>query len=106
MLGTARFQTCLFLHTAAPDGSPLPVCAVRWSTKKACCRFNPLVHRIIPSLRPDGFIYLKADPDVCSERMARRNRSEEGGVKLEYLEQLHNMHEQWLGQVGPERVRY
>ena len=65
------------------------------------CRFNPLVDRIIPSLRPDGFIYLKADPDVCSERMARRNRSEEGGVKLEYLEQLHNMHEQWLGQVGP-----
>ena len=56
--------------------------------------------RIIPSLCPDGFIYLKADPDVCSERMARRNRSEEGGVKLEYLEQLHNMHEQWLGQVS------
>jgi deoxyadenosine/deoxycytidine kinase len=48
------------------------------------------------SIRPDGFIYLKATPQTCYQRLLKRNRSEEAGVSLHYLETLHNKHEDWL----------
>ncbi|NXF81682.1 DGUOK protein, partial [Sclerurus mexicanus] len=43
-----------------------------------------------------GFLYLRATPQTCLQRLRRRARSEEGGIQLEYLEQLHAQHEQWL----------
>lgn len=46
--------------------------------------------------RPDGFIYLQTDPEVCYERMQKRNRSEESGVPLDYLKLVHQKHEDWL----------
>jgi deoxyadenosine/deoxycytidine kinase len=54
----------------------------------------------ISSSLPDGFVYLRTQPSVCAERLARRARREEvggGGVSLEYLESLHALHEDWLG---------
>ncbi|NWI65304.1 DGUOK protein, partial [Todus mexicanus] len=33
---------------------------------------------------------------TCLERLRRRARSEEGGVQLGYLQQLHTQHEHWL----------
>ena len=45
---------------------------------------------------PHGFIYLQTVPEVCFERMAKRNRSGEGAVPLEYLSQLHQQHEAFL----------
>ncbi len=45
---------------------------------------------------PQGFIYLQASPDVCFERIQRRNRNGEQTIALEYLEQIHNCHEQFL----------
>ncbi|XP_009949900.1 PREDICTED: deoxyguanosine kinase, mitochondrial, partial [Leptosomus discolor] len=33
---------------------------------------------------------------TCLERLRRRARSEEGGVQLGYLQQLHAQHERWL----------
>ena len=47
-------------------------------------------------IRPNGFIYLRADPTICHQRLTKRNRYEESGVSLEYLEQLHQKHEAWL----------
>lgn len=46
--------------------------------------------------RPDGFIYLQTDPEVCFERMITRNRSEESAVSIEYLKMIHQKHEDWL----------
>ncbi|MBD3231845.1 AAA family ATPase [Candidatus Dependentiae bacterium] len=46
--------------------------------------------------KPAGFIYLQADPEVCFSRLKKRNRSEEAGVSLEYLNMLHQKHEDWL----------
>ena len=55
-----------------------------------------MVTQVLPTLVPDGFIYLRAEPRLCKQRMTQRNRSEEGGVQLPYLEMLHSLHEQWL----------
>lgn len=46
--------------------------------------------------QPNGFIYLKTDPEVCYQRVTKRKRSEENTVSLEYLEMIHNKHENWL----------
>lgn len=46
--------------------------------------------------RPSGFIYLQTDPQTCYERIAKRSRHEESEVALEYLQKLHDRHEDWL----------
>ncbi|KAL1494974.1 hypothetical protein ABEB36_010472 [Hypothenemus hampei] len=44
----------------------------------------------------DLIVYLRSSPAVVYERMKARGRPEESGVSLEYLQQLHDSHEQWL----------
>lgn len=46
--------------------------------------------------KPDGFIYLRTDPNVCFERIVKRSRHEEAAVPLEYIQKLHDKHEDWL----------
>lgn len=55
--------------------------------------FDPFISAL-PGLVPDGFIYLRASPDTCLQRLHMRNRPEERGVTLEYLRGLHEKHEQ------------
>ncbi|KAJ7305310.1 hypothetical protein JRQ81_011229 [Phrynocephalus forsythii] len=43
-----------------------------------------------------GFLYLRAPPEVCMERLRHRGRPEEREVQLRYLQQLHAQHEDWL----------
>lgn len=57
--------------------------------------FDPVVSSL-PGLIPDGFIYLRASPDTCHKRMMLRKRTEEDGVSLDYLRDLHEKHESWL----------
>ena len=45
---------------------------------------------------PQKFIYLKTSPEICYDRILKRNREEESGITIEYLEQIHNLHEEWL----------
>ncbi len=42
--------------------------------------FEPIVD-VIPTIVPDGFIYLQADPDTCMRRLIRRQRAEEKTVR-------------------------
>ncbi len=57
---------------------------------------TPLTHSTHPDLVPDGFIYMRADPETCLRRMHTRSRTEESSVPLNYLESLHLKHEEWL----------
>ena len=45
---------------------------------------------------PCGFIYLKTDPQICFERIKKRNRSGEQCITLEYLKQLNSIHDNFL----------
>lgn len=44
-----------------------------------------------------GIIYLRCQPEVCINRIRKRNRSEEAGIPFDYLKLLHEKHENWLG---------
>ncbi|NXX49493.1 DGUOK protein, partial [Tricholaema leucomelas] len=55
-----------------------------------------LLRQLGTNIALHGFLYLRATPQTCLERLRRRARSEEGGVQLGYLQQLHTQHEQWL----------
>ena len=57
--------------------------------------FNPMLARN-RNLTPDGFVYLKTQPDTCMRRLRHRNRSEEAGIGGGYLSRLSDFHEEWL----------
>jgi deoxyadenosine/deoxycytidine kinase len=42
---------------------------------------------------PDIVIYLKCDPNICHQRVNKRNRQGEEGITLDYLIRLHQMYE-------------
>jgi len=46
--------------------------------------------------KPAGCIYLRTSPDVCYDRLCKRNRKEEAGISYDYLQLLHDKHEAWL----------
>lgn len=53
-----------------------------------------------PQLRPQGILYLRTQPSTCYTRLHRRARAEEADVSKEYLQQLHECHEEWLAPSG------
>tara|TARA_B100000963_G_C22575897_1_gene648395 strand:+ start:357 stop:1016 length:660 start_codon:yes stop_codon:yes gene_type:complete len=48
------------------------------------------------NLRPQGYIYLKTTPEICEERIKKRDRSGESSIPLEYLTKLDHFHTDWL----------
>ncbi|MBD3272761.1 AAA family ATPase [Candidatus Dependentiae bacterium] len=45
---------------------------------------------------PSGFLYLKANPEVCFERIKKRNRMSEKKLTLAYVKQIDQWHEKFL----------
>lgn len=41
-------------------------------------------------------VYIRTTPEMAHDRMLNRARGEEVTVNLEYLTQLHRLHETWL----------
>jgi dephospho-CoA kinase len=42
------------------------------------------------------FIYLKTSPEICMERIKKRDRVEEKDIPIEYLISLDKLHDEWL----------
>ncbi|XP_035514002.1 deoxyguanosine kinase, mitochondrial isoform X1 [Morone saxatilis] len=61
-----------------------------------------LVEQFGHQVELEGIIYLRAPPQKCMERLERRGRAEEKGVKLDYLNKLHVQHERWLVEKSTE----
>lgn len=47
----------------------------------------------------DLIVYLRTKPEVVWERISGRRRSEEQEIPLQYLKDLHNIHEKWIADV-------
>jgi deoxycitidine kinase len=59
--------------------------------------YNDLYNMIIKKdYIPTGIVYLECNPTICYERIHKRNRSEEEGIPLDYLQSIHARHEEWL----------
>lgn len=59
-----------------------------------------LSQRLIIKLNSKFFkVYLRTSPAVAHERLVRRARPEETVVTLAYLQQLHRLHEEMVGQI-------
>lgn len=52
---------------------------------------------------PQGFIYLRTDPEIAFSRLKKRDREEENVVGLSYLTSVHDKHEEWL--IKKENIR-
>ena len=50
------------------------------------------------------FIYLKAEPQICKERIENRGRKGEESISLEYLEKLSKKHDEWLNNMPQDKV--
>lgn len=42
---------------------------------------------------PDGYIYLRSNPEQCFNRIKKRARDAEKNIKLEYIKRIHELHE-------------
>lgn len=54
---------------------------------------NEMYQRSMNMWCPQGYIYLRSDPQKCAERIAKRGRESENTIPLEYLQELHKYHE-------------
>jgi len=59
------------------------------------CRWNDWLSDQF-GLRPQAYIYLRCPPTENVVRIAKRSREGECGIPLEYLQQLHKMHDEWM----------
>lgn len=63
------------------------------------CKWFDWCHAHIPAhVKSDNclFVYIRASPEVCLERIRIRNRKGEEDIDLSYLQSVHDKHEQWL----------
>lgn len=44
----------------------------------------------------NSVIYIRADPEICHERIMKRSRTGESNIPLEYLKRCDDYHEEWL----------
>ncbi|XP_052520967.1 deoxyguanosine kinase, mitochondrial isoform X2 [Tympanuchus pallidicinctus] len=68
--------------------------ALEWAVYQEWHTF--LVGQLGAHTAPHAFLYLRASPQRCLERLRCRARPEERDVTLQYLQQLHAQHERWL----------
>ncbi len=43
--------------------------------------------------KPEGYIYLRSNPEQCFNRIKKRAREAEKNIKLEYIKRIHELHE-------------
>lgn len=53
-------------------------------------------HNYVRPQNDQIYIYLKASPDTCANRIKKRGRIEEESIGLEYLKGLNDYHDKWL----------
>jgi deoxyadenosine/deoxycytidine kinase len=68
------------------------ISAIEYSVYKSWYDF--ITNLIKPKI--GGIVYLKVDPEICVQRIIKRNRTGEDAINLEYINKVHQQHESWL----------
>lgn len=78
-----------FVHTGYQNGF---MSDLEWSL------YQEWFNYLIPSRcrPPQGFIYLRAAPEIAYRRIKKRNRLAEKAITFAYLKQIHEQHERFL----------
>ncbi|KAL5963851.1 Deoxynucleoside kinase, partial [Taenia solium] len=50
----------------------------------------------LPIFKLDLIVYLRSPPEVCAKRIRIRQRKGEDSMSIEFLRELHRLHEEWL----------
>lgn len=58
------------------------------------CMLHEMYYKCMQMWSPKGYIYLRSNPDKCYERINKRGRGCEQPIDIDYLNQLHEYHEQ------------
>lgn len=70
--------------------------------------YDQWFHFITSSLKekivPDVYIYVRAEPKTCMERIKKRGRSGEDSISMEYLTELHIKHDEWLMREDSKKI--
>ena len=61
-------------------------------------------NEFLQDLPQTAFIYIKSDPIVAHTRVKKRARDGEGVISIEYLENCHKYHEDWLKNIKQENL--
>ncbi len=52
------------------------------------------IHSLVPAVKQ--YIWLDIPPEVCAERIVKRGREGEDAIAMDYLEDMHKAHDEWL----------
>ena len=66
---------------------------------KIYCKWFDWCHAHIPAHVTSEnclFVYIRTSPEVCLRRIKKRNREGEEDIDIQYLQSIHDKHEQWL----------
>lgn len=63
--------------------------------------FNEMSHYLRP---PDLLIYLRAQVPTLVRQIQQRGRDYENTIRIEYLERLNNLYEDWIGRYPHEKL--
>lgn len=58
--------------------------------------YNRWYIEFIEEYRVNSIIYLDSSPEICSERINKRNRNGEEGIPMSYLKKCDDYHKSWL----------
>jgi len=58
--------------------------------------YEMLFRDTAPEFPLSAAVYIDADPEVCSARIAKRSRNGESGIALDYLHKCHDHYDAWL----------
>ena len=64
-------------------------------------------HKLIQELfdiKISGIIYNRCSPSICLERICKRSRNGESDITLDYLNLLHNKHEDWMKDLSDIKI--
>lgn len=66
--------------------------------------YNYWYDHLFPELRINKIIYLKTNPNISFKRIKNRNRVEEKDIEYQYINKLHEYHENWINTYNKNKI--